>query len=232
MPDSVTSSLKVVALSNISSGSNIILFKIKPQFKRVTAYNFSAGTITFTDTVSSGDAYLLINVSQVKSPGFVYKKQFINLRDPQRGADYIIISNKELEQSVSGYNDFISSSYPLRTELIYIDDIYDEFAYGNNNAEAVKEFLQSAAKRWQSPMPAYVNFIGEANYDYKKIVVPLDKKIRKNLVPSFGNPVSDAWFAAWDTLNINIPQMFVGRIPASNNNDVYFYMQKHQLISK
>ncbi|MGE5845241.1 MAG: C25 family cysteine peptidase, partial [Ignavibacteria bacterium] len=229
VPDSVISSVKVVALSNVSSGSNVILSKIKPQYKRVTVYNFSAGTFTFTDTVSGGDAYLLINDSQIKTPGFVYRKEFVNLRDPQRGADYIIISSKELKQSVASYRDFISSSYPLRTELIYIDDIYDEFAYGNNNAEAVKEFLQSAAKRWQSPMPAYVNFVGDANYDYKKIIVPLDKKIRKNLVPSFGNPVSDAWFAAWDTLNINIPQMFVGRIPASNNNDVYFYMQKHQI---
>ncbi|MDO8548605.1 MAG: C25 family cysteine peptidase, partial [Ignavibacteria bacterium] len=52
--------------------------------------------------------------------------------------------------------------------------------------------------------------------------------IRKNLVPSYGNPVSDAWYVMWDSLNVNIPQMFVGRIPARNNDEVLFYLQKHQ----
>jgi len=228
IPDSATSSIRIVSISNISSDSNVICYKVNPQFKKITGYNFSSGSLTFSDTVSGGDIYLVISRNQVKSPVFLKKKQFENLRNPQRGADYIIISNKELEQSVNDYSNFISSSYPVRTELVFIDDIYDEFSFGNNNAEAVKEFLLSANILWHSPKPAYLNIIGDANYDYKKIVTPLSGKIRKNLVPSFGNPVSDVWFAAWDTLNINIPQMFVGRIPASDNDEVYFYLQKHQ----
>ncbi|HVO75663.1 MAG TPA: C25 family cysteine peptidase, partial [Ignavibacteriaceae bacterium] len=229
VPDSVISSLRILKLSNISSDTNIILYKIKPEQKRVTSYRFSSGTLIFSDTVRGGDTYLLVNKNYLKSPGFLYKKQFVNLRDPGRGADYIIVSNKELKQSVTDYKNFISSSYAVRAELVFIDDIYDEFAYGNNDAESVKQFLLSAARLWQGPMPAYVNFIGDANYDYKKIVIPPDKKIRKNLVPSFGNPVSDTWYAAWDTLNINIPQIFTGRIPASNDNEVYYYLQKHQM---
>jgi hypothetical protein len=228
IPDSVSTSVRAIRISNISSDSNVILYKFAPQIKKVTAYSYSSGNLAFTDTVDGGDAYLIINAKQVKSPKFLKRKQFKNLRDAQLAAEYIIISNKELEESVVEYKNFIASSYPVRTELVFIDDIYDEYSFGYNNAEAVRQFLISANTYWQNPKPSYLNIIGDANYDYKKVITPLSGKIRKNLVPAFGNPVSDSWFTAWDTLSVNIPQMYVGRIPASNNNEVYFYLQKHQ----
>jgi len=41
-------------------------------------------------------------------------------------------------------------------------------------------------------------------------------------------PVSDVWFTTWDTSAVNLQQMFVGRIPAENNEQVYLYLDKHQ----
>ncbi|MCX8056056.1 MAG: C25 family cysteine peptidase, partial [Ignavibacteria bacterium] len=51
---------------------------------------------------------------------------------------------------------------------------------------------------------------------------------KKNIVTSFGNPVSDVWYVMWDSVNIHFPQMFVGRIPANNDAQVLLYLQKHQ----
>ena len=52
---------------------------------------------------------------------------------------------------------------------------------------------------------------------------------KKNLVPSYGNPVSDNWYAMWDSTNLNIPQMYVARIPANNNDEVLSYLNEHSI---
>ena len=52
------------------------------------------------------------------------------------------------------------------------------------------------------------------------------------LVPSYGNSVSDIWLTTWDTTNINIQQMLVGRIPANNNEEIYSYLAKHQIYTQ
>ncbi|HEX9740913.1 MAG TPA: C25 family cysteine peptidase, partial [Ignavibacteriaceae bacterium] len=228
VPDSVLSSERVIVVSNISDSANIILYKVKPLLKRITAFNFSSGTLTFTDTVSGGDKYLVIKDEYKIIPHFVVKKSFENLRNNSRIADYIILSNREFEESTDQYKNFIESNYQLNTELIFINDIYDEFSFGLDNAKAIRDFLFTANQYWQFPKPSYLNIIGDANYDYKNIVIPPTNIIKENLVSAYGNPVSDTWFVSWDSANVNIPQMFVGRIPATNNNEVLFYLEKHQ----
>jgi len=228
IPDSVTKSERILVVNNINDTSGIYIYKIKPELKLISSYNFNLSTITFTDTVEGGDRYLIIKDDKKTKPRFVVKKQFKNLRDNTRSADYILLSNKVLEESVTEYKNFIEEEYQLKTELVFIDDIYDEFSFGIERAEAVKDFLISASLNWQSPKPSYLTIIGDANYDYKKVIIPPDNNFRKNLVPSYGNPVSDTWYTTWDSLNLNIPQMFVGRIPAENNDEIYFYLDKHR----
>ncbi|NWF50696.1 MAG: T9SS type A sorting domain-containing protein [Ignavibacteriaceae bacterium] len=228
LPDSITQGNKVIKISGIiEEDSNIVFYRIKPNVERITGYNLTSGTgkvLTFSDTVKGKDAFLFIKKAYLKSPIFKVKKQFVNLRDPNREADYIIITNSVLEPSSAEYENFISSNYGLRTERIFINDIYDEFAYGLNNAEAVRDFLIAAYNNWVSPKPTYLNLLGDANYDYKNVF----NTTRKNLVPSFGNPVSDSWYTMWDTSNVNIQQMLVARIPANTNEEVLFYLNKHQ----
>ena len=50
---------------------------------------------------------------------------------------------------------------------------------------------------------------------------------KQNLVPSYGDPVSDSWYCIWDSSLAEIPQMYVGRIPADNDQQVYFYLDKY-----
>ena len=80
-----------------------------------------------------------------------------------------------------------------------------------------------------APSPSYLLLLGDANYDYKNKLTPPPTGLRKNLVPSYGNPVSDIWLTMWDSANVNLPQMFVGRIPAVTNAEVNFYLNKHQI---
>lgn len=230
IPDSVTLDFKNIRFTNlVVDDSLVILYKISEVQKKITAFSYSAGELIFSDSVKGGDKYIIIKPDYLNTPIFKYAKTFINLRDQSRGADYIIISHKSLSNSLQQYEQFISDNYDVRTETIYIDDIYDEFAFGQNWAEAIKAFLYFANQNWTAPAASYLNLIGDANYDYKDIWFPAPSPRKKNLVPSYGNPVSDSWFTMWDSTNINIPQMYLGRISANTNEEVLFYLNKHSL---
>ncbi len=230
-PDSLSKKLRIIKISNIGSDSSFILYKVKPDTVKMENYSVSGAAdkvLTFKDTVSGGDAYILIAPKYIKSPLFAENKKFLNLRKSGLGADDIIISNKLLQQSVSQYNDFIDNSYHIRTYVAYVDDIYDEFSYGYAKPEAIRNFLLYAYNNWTPPSPTYLTLIGDANYDYKNLWSPVPQVRKQDLVPSYGDPVSDNWYCTWDTTQIDIPQMLVGRIPASDNSQVIFYLGKYR----
>ena len=228
IPDSFSYNLRNIRITNLlAADSLIILYKISSESKKITGFNYSGGNLVFSDSVRGGDKYIITKSDYVLSPTFKYSKTFVNLRDISRGADYIIVSNKLLMNAAEQYKQFISDNYNIRTELVYIDDIYDEFAFGQNWAESIKGLLYFADQNWTTPAPSYLNLIGDANYDYKDIWSPAPSPRKKNLVPSYGYPVSDLWYATWDSTNLNIPQMYVGRIPANTDAEVLSYLNKH-----
>ena len=230
-PNTTSKKIRVIKISNItSSSSNLLLYKVKPDTVKFTNFlitGSSSKTLTFVDTVSGGDAYILIADDYVKSPKFETRKKFVDLRNEKGGADDIIISNKILTQSVTDYNNFIKNNYNVRTKLVFVDDINDEFSFGFPEPESIRNFLSYANQNWISPAPSYLTLIGNANYDYKNLWTPAPAERKQNLVPSYGDPVSDSWYCFWDSSQSEIPQMFVGRIPADNDQQVYFYLDKY-----
>ena len=229
IPDSVSANLRVIKVNNISvSDTSLLIYKIDSIRKRITNFQIIDSVLTFTDTVSSGDRYFVLSTSYLMQPEFRKKKQFINLRNPSKQADYLIVSNKLLQSSVSDYANFISSNYSINVETAFVDDIYDEFGFGYFRPEAIRGFLKYMHDNWQQPLPSYLTIIGDATYDYKDYFVDVPSPRKKIIVPSYGDPVSDVWFTTWDTSQVDIQQMFVGRIPANNNEEVYRYLDKHQ----
>jgi len=232
IPDTVSKALRVVRIENITAHDTVLLiYKVSPNIKKITSY-YSEGSTTrriyFIDTVRGGDKYYITRVEKTSKPIFKIKKQFVNLRSSSRGADYIILTNSVFNNSTNLYKQFISENYNLRVERIDIEDVFDEFAFGQPEAEAVRIFLKTAYSNWVQPRPSYLTIIGDANYDYKDVITPAPVVRKKNFVTSFGNPVSDTWYVMFDDVNQYIPQMYVGRIPANNDNEVLFYLQKHR----
>lgn len=236
VPDSVLTGPRVIKVNNfIANQDSVLIFKIKinETTKKFNSFQINNNTLTFTDTVTGGDKYFILKQIYLKKPIYLNNKQFENLRDQNKQADYILITQKSLQSSANDYEDFIETNYSnsnsFSVENVLVEDIYDEFGYGYEKPEPVKEFLKYAYFNWQSPKPVYLTLLGDCTYDYKNrfgLTPSLKKEI---LVPSYGNSVSDVWFTTWDTTNINLQQMLVGRIPANNNEEVYNYLEKHQL---
>ena len=185
--------------------------------------------IIIKDTLSSNDTFLVFKDTAVKRPLIEKEKSFINLRDSLNQSDYLILTSSELMLKANEYKEFVEDKYNLTTKLINVRDIYDEYAYGYFNPESIRDFLKSTHNYWQKPFPKYLFIIGDANYDYynwKHIYT--GAPLIKNIVPSFGSPVSDNWFVTWDTTGAYIPQMNIGRIPVHDSQELNNYLQRHQ----
>ena len=218
-----TPGIKVIKIENFTSPQASV-YKLAPQYKRIINYSIKNGILLFEDTVSVGDKYLALTDYNVNVPVLNKPIKFLNLRNANNSYDDIIITNPTLRNSVEEYSLFINSNYNVRAKTFYTADIFNEFGYGYPTAESIQEFLKYVYQNWQSPKPSYLLLIGSANYDYKNIF----KKPRLNLVPSYGEPVSDTWYTIWDESTMPIQQMWIGRIPASTDDEVRFYLNKHR----
>lgn len=227
--DSLNPALRLIKIENVSS-SNYRLYKVKPFLSRITALNFAGNNLYFTDSVSTNDAYLLLRGDiSISKPIFFKYKNFVNLRNQNSQVDYIGITHSAFTSSVSNYVDYISDNFNVSSNVYLVEDIFDEFGYGYPTAESIKDFIQHKFEASPQPKPSYLVFFGDANYDYKGYRAASQGIIGGgNFVPSFGYPVSDQFYAVWNTSNYYLPQLYVGRIPINKNSELDYYKSKVQ----
>lgn len=224
--DSLPIATRIIKIENVPS-TNYHLFKVKPDFAKVTAFNIIGGNLYFTDTISTNDAFILLKENAVQKPLFFKYKTFTNLRSQNSQVDYIAIAHSKFATSVPSYINYISNNYQVTSNIYYVEDIFDEFGYGYPTAESIKEFIKVKFQSAPSPKPSYLVFFGDANYDYKGYRAQSQGIVGGgNYVPSFGYPVSDQYYAVWGTQTFLLPQMYVGRIPINSNSEMEFYSSK------
>ncbi|HSO75908.1 MAG TPA: putative Ig domain-containing protein, partial [Blastocatellia bacterium] len=86
-----------------------------------------------------------------------------NLRGARLGADLLIITRRELFDSVQELKEF-RNKQGLSVAVVDIEDIYDEFSFGQKSPHAVKDFIGFALTVWKKPVK-YVLFFGDASLD-------------------------------------------------------------------
>jgi hypothetical protein len=219
--------IRRVVLLGLTSNS-VVIYKTGKYPKRVVGTVRGSGTytISFVDTVSNGDRYVIVSSAKIATPLLAYKNSFANLRSTSRYADYLLLTDATFLSIAEQYTAFIQSTYGLTTAIIKMKDIYDEFGYGYPVPEAEREFLKATTK-WTSPMPSYVLLVGEANYDFKNYSGIAEGSYVRNIVPAFGMPVSDQWITKlYDSLDI--PQMYLGRLPVASTEEFQRYFTRLQ----
>ena len=221
-PNIKTSAIRSIEISGLTT-TDISIFKYEKEKKEISNINFigSAPNIfaIFIDSVSEGDIYFVQKNTNLLTPTFHGSKLFKNIRSSPQ-TDYILITNKIFEDESKSYLNLISTNLKLSTNLILVDDVYDEFNFGYFDPNAIRSFLKST-KSWPTPMPSYVFLVGDASYDYKFY---LNKLNVKNYVPTLGIPVSDQAFTMLND-SIPIPEMYIGRLPANQPMDVNLYSE-------
>ncbi|MBM4168417.1 MAG: hypothetical protein FJ215_04595 [Ignavibacteria bacterium] len=223
------SGVRVVRITGLSR-TDVVIYKCGPVLRRISSFDVHGSgpyAVSFADTVSPGDAYMIASVPRLRRPVFFGARKFTNLRNPMRGADYILLTHSRFLGAAQSYTSHIQSQYKLRTTLINVEDVFDEFGYGFPTPESIREFMK-ATTRWQSPMPSFLFIVGDATYDFKYVMSSPNPETRPlNSVPSFGHPVSDPYLTVLDDTSI-LPQLFVGRIPIGSSAEVLRYLLNHQ----
>jgi hypothetical protein len=98
------------------------------------------------------------------SPLEIREEQPSELMNEDIGADYIIVTHGDFITDVQPLADHRAGK-GLRTMVVDVEDVYDEFNHGVMHPEAIRDFLAYARNRWEAPAPLYVLLVGDGHYD-------------------------------------------------------------------
>ena len=179
----------------------------------VTGDSTSGYSIAFRDTLSSPRSYVVFCAGGQRSVPPVSQKVFSDIRVNVQGADYVVIAHRTFMTSAQQLASDRQAVNGVRTAVIDVQDIYDEFNYGTLNANPVKAFLRHAYTQWPSPAPSYVLMFGDASWDFHKYKASSQQV---NYVPAYGVPSGDNWFGCFDSTVTFIPSLLIGRLPVTD----------------
>ena len=196
--------------------------------KRITNLQVT-GTNPYTLTMEPGSGsgertYLTLSSAAAKTPVSITKDVAGNLSGTSNGADYILITHRDLGWDGGGTaQPWLTNlkshreAQGLRVKVVDVEDIYDEFSYGILSPQGIKDFLSYTYQNWVSPAPQYVLLVGDSAYD------PKDNYGLGtiNYVPTYlaqtpfmGESLTDEWYVRISG-NDAIADMDIGRLPAS-----------------
>ena len=180
----------------------------------------------FQDSTANKRSFLV--TSEVKSVANIVESTISSLN--VGAADYLIISNRVLNSPVNGVNPVTAyGNYRAsaaggghNVQVVYMDQLYDQFGYGITSPIAIRNYLRYAQSVGD---PQHVFLIGKAtspNLNYHR----QESTTLIHHVPTFGYPGSDALFSVSSgQAGYTLP---IGRINAFTASDVQVYLSKVQ----
>jgi hypothetical protein len=143
----VTDPINVTAIANESS-SNF-------------SFKANAGTLREYVVIHSNDFYS----PEVLPNGRVENQNLHAIQD----INYLFITRNDLIPQVQRLADYHEQNSGLTTQIVHVDDIYNEFASGSPDITGIRDFIKYIYDNNSSPERKlqYVCFFGDSSYDYK-----------------------------------------------------------------
>jgi hypothetical protein len=175
-------------------------------------WDSTAGTLTFQDLAGA-----VPRRYAVASPGRLKRVSRLVLDTPARleamgeGADYLIITHADFREAAERLAAWRAADgrfgQPLRTRVVDVQDLYDEFSGGLLDPAAIRRFVEYALAHWSRP-PLYVLLLGDGTYDYKNN----SGTSTGNWLPAFqdGDSTYDEWYVSGGDA---VPDLAIGRLP-------------------
>ncbi len=145
-----------------------------------------------------------------------------DLRNTHHGADYIIITHAKFIDDVQPLAAF-RGEQGMRTKVVDVQNIYDEFNHGILDPHAIRRFLAYAYHNWQPPAPTYVLLVGDTHIDIKN--KPNFVPTIRVQIPGYGSSASDHQFVTFRGED-SFPDMLIGRMPANNRVDARIFVER------
>lgn len=224
------------------STPDIKIFDITDQFnvKIIEPISYSNGAAVFQSnhTVNFPNEYFAIGGNNYKTPVNISPRiQNQNLRGITDGGALIIISPKEFMEAANKLKTQRERPGPdyLKTIIVDIDEIYNEFSGGLLDPVAIRNFVKHAYYNW-SENPFYLLSFGDGNYDYRNIYnlptrnwIPPIMKDSPNVDEVNSYPSDDFYVELnenYPTPTPGKPEMAVGRICVNTLAEANSVVQK------
>jgi enamine deaminase RidA (YjgF/YER057c/UK114 family) len=171
-------------------------------------------SITITVPGNSNHTLLAFTNDQARRAVDVIANQPSDWQQPSNGADLVIIARGDLLASLEPLK-LARQKQGLTVATVDIQDVYDEFSYGQKTPQAVKDFLYYARGNWKKA-PRYVLFVGDSSLDPKNYLGFGDSDLvsTRFIDTEFMETVSDDWFTDFNL--DGVPELAVGRLPVRN----------------
>ena len=179
------------------------------------------GRMAFFAREKGFSQYLFTAIDLIPSPPDVRRTKDERLSQVENGADYLIISYPQFIEAIRPLADH-REKQGLKTKIVDVEAIYDEFNHGILSPLAIKEFLGATLLTWQRH-PTYILLVGDSTSDYKNE----SRNNVKNYVPAYSqsspSDTQDKWASDhWYTTLLGedeYPDILLGRISVSNKED-------------
>jgi len=190
-----------------------------------TVKNRESGYAVTLRVPESGERTLLgFTEEKAKRPIEVFSDRPSFWHQERKGYHLIIISHRDFFDSLQPLKS-LRESQGLKVALVDVEDIYDEFNFGEKSPQAIKDFLTLAKSNWQKP-PRFVLLVGDASYDPRNYLGlgDFDFVPTKLIDTAYLETASDDWFV--DFNNDGLPEMAVGRLPVQTVEEAALMVSK------
>lgn len=178
-------------------------------------------------------ARYLITSSPPKKPQAVTQYTFKNLHDTTLGADYIIIAHPNFISTAQTLADY-RSAQGLRSMVVDLEDIINEFNDGIYHSLAIKSFLAYALANWAPPAPSYVVLVGSGHWNFYYRPGPTNNYSSAEIFMPPHLAWVDPWQGEVDSAsalgmivgNDLLPDLAIGRIPVENPEELSTVINK------
>ncbi|MGB8580085.1 MAG: C25 family cysteine peptidase [Candidatus Sulfotelmatobacter sp.] len=149
----------------------------------------------------------------VASPAGIRQNHPSRWYSAQSGSEIVMVTSDEFSGALAPLKR-AHEALGKSSALVLVDDLYDEFTFGQHNPLAIRSFLQTAVTAWHTT-PHYLLLNGRASFDPRNYLGfgHLDFVPTQIIATSGLMTASDGWFS--DFNDTGIPTIATGRLPVS-----------------
>jgi hypothetical protein len=161
---------------------------------------------------------------RVSKPAAIAVNRPSDWRNSGHSADLVIITHRDFVVGVEPLA-ALRRSQGLSVTVIDVEDLYDEFNYGNKSPLALKDFLAFAGSNW-TKAPRFILLAGDSSLDPRNYLGGGDF----DLVPTkltdtaYLETANDEWFADFNSDGLS--EMAVGRLPIRSSHEAATIVSK------
>lgn len=154
---------------------------------------------------------LVLGSARVAKPAQIVASRASSWNDKKNTADLVIVTARAFASAAEPLA-AARNAQGIATKIIDVQDLYDEFGFGERGPDAIRAFLERA-REWKHS-PRYAILLGDASLDPRNYygLGAFDYVPTRLVATQYMKTASDDWLADFD--GSGVPAIAIGRLPA------------------